>query len=312
MTKQITETILMIRPVAFHRNEQTAVNNLFQPREDIMKASTSQDRALDEFDSFVEKLKAEGVNVIVYNDDPETSTPDSIFPNNWNSFHENGMIYLYPMFAENRRIERREDIIADFHEQFEVDGIYSFTHWEENNKFLEGTGSLILDRPNKLAYAAVSERTDLNVLAEFTEQTGFEIVPFYANQTFEGIRVPIYHTNVMMCVGEQFVVICEECIDNLDERAYVLEKIKETGKEIIAITEDQRDQFAGNMLQVATKNGKRLVVMSESAFLSLTKEQITALEKHGKLLHSAIPTIETLGGGSARCMMAEVFLPPKK
>lgn len=307
--RQITNHIMMIKPVAFEMNEQTAVNNYYQKKAD-KSADEIQQEALQQFDDFVEKLRSEGVDVTVFNDTPSPATPDSIFPNNWISFHEDGKIRLYPMYAENRRQERRQDIIDSLSEKFNVDTTEDFTNWEAKNAFLEGTGSLILDRQNKLAYAAISERTMEAPLDDFCKKTGFKAVKFHALQTVNGERLPIYHTNVMMCLGESFAVVCLDSIDSQEERENLIEVLEETDKEIIEISEAQKSSFAGNMLQVLGKDGA-LVVMSQSAYDSLDEEQVAQLSKHGKLVNAAIHTIEKLGGGSARCMMAEIFLPKK-
>lgn len=311
MTKQVTNQIIMIRPVAFHMNEQTAVNNYYQKKEEGLSVDAIQQQALNQFDAFVEKLRNEGVQVTVFDDTIEPATPDSIFPNNWISFHEEGAIYLYPMYAENRRLERREDIIKAIQESYQVNKVSSFTSWEAKDAFLEGTGSLLLDRQHLIAYAAISERTMPSVLEDFCNQTGYRLVAFHANQSVDGKRLPIYHTNVMMCLGERFAVVCLESIDDNKECEQLIQTLNETEKEIIAITESQKEQFAGNMLQVVGSNDQRLIVMSSTAFHSLTADQVTQLSKHGKLVHSDIHTIEKLGGGSARCMMAENFLPKK-
>jgi hypothetical protein len=308
--QQITNTILMIRPVSFRMNEQTAVNNYYQKVLESLTPETAQFKALQEFDDFVEKLKAVGVNVIVVDDNEETDTPDSIFPNNWISFHENGDIALYPMFAENRRLERREDILETLEELgYQINNVVDYTSAEEEKIYLEGTGSLLLDRVNGKAYCALSPRADEDLLIEFCEDFEFTPVSFVANQTLNDQRMPIYHTNVMMCLGEKFSVICLDSIDDKKERKEVIKHLKEDKKEIIAITEDQVNSFAGNMLQVLGSDNKRYIVMSNSAFQSLTKQQINQLEKHGNVLYSSLDTIEACGGGSARCMMAEVFLP---
>ncbi|MEP0368102.1 MAG: arginine deiminase-related protein [Cyclobacteriaceae bacterium] len=311
MTKQITNTVMMVRPASFHMNEQTAVNNFYQQKEDGRAVDEIQQRALLEFDAFVDSLKSNGIEVLVFQDRAEDDTPDSIFPNNWNSFHEDGTVYLYPMYAENRRSEVKPDILHKIKSKFEVGEIHSFRHWEKENKFLEGTGSLILDRPNKLAYAAVSDRTQMPVLEEFSEKSGFELVTFHAFQTVHQERLPIYHTNVMMCVGEKFSVVCLDSIDDYSERNQLIKKLENTGKEIIAISEDQCNQFAGNMLQVMNKNGEKFVVLSHTAYSSLSDEQLKRLTVHGTLIHPDLSTIEKYGGGSARCMLAEIFLQPK-
>ncbi|OGS70483.1 MAG: amidinotransferase [Flavobacteria bacterium RIFCSPLOWO2_12_FULL_35_11] len=308
--QQITNTILMIRPVLFRMNEQTAVNNYYQKVLESLTPETVQFKALQEFDNFVEKLKAVGVNVIVVNDTKETDTPDSIFPNNWISFHENGDVALYPMFAENRRLERREDILETLEDLgYQINNVVDYTSAEEEKIYLEGTGSLLLDRVNGKAYCALSPRADEDLLIEFCEDFEFTPVSFVANQTLNDKRLPIYHTNVIMCLGEKFSVICLDSIDDKKERKDVIKHLKEDKKEIISITEEQVNSFAGNMLQVLGSNNERYIVMSNSAFESLTKQQINQLEKHGKILYSSLDTIEACGGGSARCMMAEVFLP---
>lgn len=300
----------MIRPVSFRMNEQTAVNNYYQKVLESLTPETVQFKALQEFDDFVEKLKAVGVNVIVINDTTDTDTPDSIFPNNWISFHENGDVALYPMFAENRRLERREDILETLEDLgYEINNVIDYTSAEEEKIYLEGTGSLLLDRVNGKAYCALSPRADEDLLIEFCEDFEFTPVSFVANQTLNDKRLPIYHTNVIMCLGEKFSVICLDSIDDKKERKEVIKHLKEDKKEIIAISEEQVNSFAGNMLQVLGSNNERYIVMSNSAFESLNKQQINQLEKHGKILYSSLDTIEACGGGSARCMMAEVFLP---
>jgi len=311
--QQITNTILMIRPVSFRMNEQTAVNNYYQKVLESVTPETVQFKALQEFDDFVEKLQAVGVNVIVINDTKDTDTPDSIFPNNWISFHENGDVALYPMFAENRRLERREDILETLEDLgYQINNVVDYTSAEEEKIYLEGTGSLLLDRVNGKAYCALSPRADEDLLIEFCEDFEFTPVSFIANQTLNEKRVPIYHTNVMMCLGEKFSVICLDSIDDKKERKEVIKHLKEDRKEIIAITEEQVNNFAGNMLQILGKNEERYIVMSNSAYESLTKQQLNQLEKHGKILYSSLDTIEACGGGSARCMMAEVFLPKEE
>lgn len=300
----------MIRPVSFRMNEQTAVNNYYQKVLESVTPETVQFKALQEFDDFVEKLQAIGVNVIVIDDTKDTDTPDSIFPNNWISFHENGDVALYPMFAENRRLERREDILETLEDLgYEINNVVDYTSAEEEKIYLEGTGSLLLDRVNGKAYCALSPRADEDLLIEFCEDFEFTPVSFVANQTLNEKRMPIYHTNVIMCLGEKFSVICLDSIDDKKERKEVIKHLKEDKKEIIAITEEQVNSFAGNMLQVLGKNEERYIVMSNSAYESLTKQQLNQIEKHGKILYSSLDTIEACGGGSARCMMAEVFLP---
>lgn len=310
--KQVTNTILMIRPVSFRMNEQTAVNNYYQKVLDTLTPESVQFKALQEFDNYVDKLKAIGVNVIVVNDINETDTPDSIFPNNWVSFHENGDVGLYPMFAENRRLERREDILETLEKDgFEIKNVIDYTSAESEELFLEGTGSLSLDRQNSKAYCALSPRADEDLFIEFCEDFEYTPVSFIAYQSVNGKRLPIYHSNVMMCIAETFAVICLECIDEKKERNNVINSLKEDGKEIIAISEKQVTNFAGNMLQVLGRNSERFLIMSNSAYESLSSLQINTIEKHCKIISSSLDTIEACGGGSARCLLAEVFLPKR-
>ncbi|PCH73753.1 MAG: amidinotransferase [Flavobacteriaceae bacterium] len=307
---QTTNTIVMIRPVSFRMNEQTAVNNYYQKVLDNVSSDTIQEKALAEFDAFVAVLRAEGVEVIVIDDTENPDTPDSIFPNNWISFHENGTVGLYPMFAENRRLERREDVLEVLEEKgFVIENVIDYTSAEDEKVFLEGTGSLLLDRINRKAYCAISPRADEELFIEFCEDFEFTPVPFESYQTVEEKRLPIYHTNVMMCLGEKFAVICLDSIDDKKERKMVKMHLKEDGKELIVISEDQVNSFAGNMLQVQGKDGEALLIMSTAAYTSLTAHQIIMLQKHCRIVSSSLDVIEACGGGSARCMMAEVFLP---
>jgi len=308
--QQITNTIVMIRPVNFRMNEQTAVNNYYQKVLDNLLPATVQAKALKEFDDFVIKLRSVGVEVIVIEDTPEPNTPDSIFPNNWISFHQDGTVALYPMFAENRRQERREDVLEILEEKgFVIENIVDYTSAEEEEVFLEGTGSLLLDRVNKKAYCALSPRADEELFIEFCEDFEYTPVPFIANQTVNNERMAIYHTNVMMALAEDFAVVCLATIDDKKERKQLIKYLKEDGKEIIDITENQVVHFAGNMLQVIGVNNQRYTVMSAAADAILTKDQRTKIEKSSVILSSSLATIEACGGGSARCMMAEVFLP---
>jgi hypothetical protein len=309
---QTTNAILMIRPVAFRMNEQTAVNNYYQKVLDGLSPETVNAKAQQEFDTFVQKLRLVGVDVSVVDDTLEPNTPDSIFPNNWISFHETGDVVLYPMFAKNRRAERREDVLDLLEDRgFVVNDIMDYTSAEEDNIFLEGTGSLLLDRQNGKAYCALSPRADEELMIEFCEDFEYTPVIFEAFQTVNGERKLIYHTNVMMCIGDTFAVICADCIDDKKERKMVLDSLRSDEKDIILITEDQVNNFAGNMLEVKGSDGKRYLVMSSSAYQVLTKKQIAQIEQHVTILHSSLDTIEACGGGSARCMMAEVFLPKR-
>ncbi|WP_338410840.1 arginine deiminase-related protein [uncultured Flavobacterium sp.] len=308
--KQTTNSILMIRPVAFRMNEQTAVNNYYQKVLDGLTPENVSAKAQEEFDTFVQKLKMVGIDVTVVDDSIDSDTPDSIFPNNWISFHENGDVAMYPMFAENRRAERREDILDLLEEKgFKLNDIVDYTEAEEDEVYLEGTGSLLLDRANGKVYCALSPRADEELMIEFCEDFDMGPIIFEAYQTVNGERKLIYHTNVMMCLGETFVIICANSIDDKSERKQVLQSLKQDGKEIILISEEQVNSFAGNMLQLKGTDDKSYLVMSKSAHESLTLEQIEKIEKHATILSSSLDTIEACGGGSARCMMAEIFLP---
>ena len=290
-------------------NEQTAVNNYYQKVLDNLSPETVNAKAQEEFDAFVRKLVMVGVDVTVVDSTMDPDTPDSIFPNNWISFHENGDVVLYPMFAENRRQERREDILDLLEDKgFVVDNIMDYTSAEEDGYFLEGTGSIVLDRANGKAYCALSPRADEELFIEFCEDFDLHPIIFEAYQTVEGERKLIYHTNVMMCIGDTFAVICADSIDDKKERKMVLDSLKADGLEVILISEEQLNNFAGNMLEVSGSDERRYLVMSNAAHKSLTKKQIAQLEEHVTLLCSSLDTIEACGGGSARCMMAEIFL----
>ncbi len=296
--------ILMIRPASFGFNEQTAGSNAFQNRAEDQQLV--QAKAVAEFDGFVKILRDNGVNVIVIDDTTEPVKPDAVFPNNWVSFHENGDVLLYPMQAENRRLERREDIIRELEKQFKVGHIIDLSRFETQDKFLEGTGSMVLDRQNKIAYACLSPRTNAEVLHTFCEHAGYKPVLFSAVDQY---GVAIYHTNVLMAVAEKYVVICLDAIKDDDEAEQVIDVIAESGKEIIALSFEQMNQFAGNILEVKNNKGESLIVMSKTAWESLSEDQKEVLESYSKPVYADIKTIEQTGGGSARCMMAEVFLP---
>ncbi|MDA9028304.1 MAG: arginine deiminase-related protein [Flavobacteriaceae bacterium] len=307
---QITNTVLMIRPVQFRMNEQTAVNNYYQKVLEDTLPETVNAKAVQEFDIMVIKLKKAGIQVIVVEDSKEFDTPDSIFPNNWISFHENGTIGLYPMFAENRRLERKDSIIEAVEaEGFKIETVVDYTTAEEDGYYLEGTGSILLDRENQKAYCALSARADEELFIEFCEDFEYTPVVFSAFQTVNAKREKIYHTNVMMCLGNTFAVVCLASIDDKKERKNLLKHLHEDGKKVIEISEDQVNNFAGNMLQLKGDNDHSYLVMSQSAFDSLRPAQVQLLEAHATLISSSLDTIEACGGGSARCMMAEVFLP---
>jgi hypothetical protein len=301
---QTTSHLLMIRPVQFTFNAETAVNNAFQSTHD----SDAQKKALQEFNNFVQLLGQHGVDVTVIDDTPEPHTPDSIFPNNWVSFHDDGRLVLYPMYAVNRRLERKPYVIEKLKTKFNISSQIDFSFYEKENIFLEGTGSMVLDRENKIAYACLSPRTDLVVLKEFSSTLGYTPISFTST---DANGLPIYHTNVMMCVADRYVVICLETIKNKTEEDEVVAAIEKTKKEIIPISLEQMNHFAGNMLQVENNAGENFLVMSSQAFQSLTHQQVLTLEKFNPILHSSLDTIERNGGGSARCMMAEIFLPAK-
>ena len=306
---QTTNTVLMIEPIAFGYNEQTAENNYFQVNSEDQN---TQSQALKEFRDYVELLKSKGINVIVVKDTLDPPTPDSIFPNNWVSFGADGKVVLYPMFAPNRRDERRMDIIDEVKNAgFEVKEILDISASENDEVYLEGTGSIIFDHDYKIAYGSVSLRLDEKLFRKFCSEIGYQPIVFHSFQTAGEERLPIYHTNVMMCVAEKFVVICLDAIDNENERTLVKNTIEATNKEIVEISEEQMHQFAGNMLQLRNDNNEHFLVMSKSAYQSLKKEQLETIKKTSDIIYADLNTIEVNGGGSARCMLAEVFLPRK-
>ena len=311
MKKQITDTVLMIRPVRFRTNEETIVNNYFQKGINITQEEINR-KAQQEFDMLVQKLKEVGVHVIQVEDIYEQDTPDSIFPNNWISFHNNGDVAIYPMFAENRRRERREDILDIVEEAgFEIENVFDYTEAENEGIFLEGTGAMVLDRIHRKAYCALSPRASEELFIEFCEDFEYTPVIFRAFQKTDSELKPIYHTNVMMALGRTFAIVCLDTIEDKNERKNVLNHLKEDKKEIITISREQVDYYAGNMLEVKGKEHSYLV-MSQTAYESLTPQQIEAIERHTQILYSDLSTIEICGGGSARCMLAEVFLPHSK
>ncbi len=300
---QTTSHLLMIKPIHFGFNTETAVNNAFQ----IENADKNvQAKALKEFNDFVMLLQNYGVDVTVIEDTAIPHTPDSIFPNNWVSFHQDGTLLLYPMYAENRRAERKEHVLKRIAEKFAVTRQIDMSNYEEQNLFLEGTGSMVLDRENSIAYACLSPRTHEKLLAEFCQKMNYTPVLFNAS---DGNGKAIYHTNVLMCVADRYVVICLESITTPAQKELVIKTISNTNKAIVPITLNQMNHFAGNMLQVENDKGEKLLVMSSQAYEALTKEQIHQLNKYNRIIHSPLPTIETNGGGSARCMMAEIHLP---
>ena len=308
--RQSTNSILMIRPNNFGFNEETANDNHYQNKEFF--ESNSNKNAQKEFDNMVNNLKQNGISVHVFQDDDINYTPDSIFPNNWISFHENGDIGLYPMYAKNRRLERRPEVLEFLEEQgFGIENIVNYSGAESENKFLEGTGSMILDRENRIAYCSISNRSNEDLFIDFCEDFEFTPVLFNSFQSVGDERLPIYHTNVMMCVAMSYVVICLDSIDDKKQRKNVCEFIKKSEKEIINISENQVEKFAGNMLELLNGKGESVLVMSKSAENSLSENQKNTITNYSKIISSDINTIELCGGGSARCMMAEIFLPKK-
>ncbi len=299
----------MVRPSNFRMNEQTALDNLFQTEANAGANPAKQAEA--EFDQFVELLRSKGIRVWVEQSPADLDAPDALFPNNWVSFHEDGRVGLYPMYTSNRRIERREGILDRISNEFglEMTEILDFTEFENHGKFLEGTGSLVLDRVNRVAYASLSERTDYQAVAHFCEALGYKGVSFRSFHQLEGIDYPIYHTNVMMCIASAFVLICLDCIKDANEREMVRQEVLNSGKQLIELTLDQIDNFAGNALEVTNEEGLKYLVLSQRAKNALTKEQLNRIQQHVEIIAPNLDTIEKLGGGSARCMMCEVFLP---
>jgi hypothetical protein len=296
----------MIRPVNFGFNPETAVNNAFQV---AVVDGHAQERALAEFDNFVQLLRDNGIDVTVIDDQPDPHTPDSIFPNNWVSFHQNGTVCLYPMYAQNRRLERRPGVLQAISDKLAMRKTLDLSSYEESGLFLEGTGSMVLDRKKHIAYACLSPRTDKKVLQDFCEHMG------YLSETFSAVDKKgqaIYHTNVMMCVADKYIVICLESIPDEKESAHLVSVMRDSGKEVIAITLEQMNRFAGNMLQVRNDKDEKLLVMSSRAYSSLNPTQIEKLQSFNRIIHAPLDTIETHGGGSARCMMAEVHLPVRE
>ena len=308
--RQITNAVLMVRPASFRKNEQTATNNFFQKEISNFSSQEILAKVHKEFDDFVTLLRTNGIRVIVVQDTLKPDTPDAVFPNNWFTTHANGTVALYPMFAENRREERNESVFDAIEEEgYLINDILDYTEAENEGLYLEGTGSIILDRVNKKAYCALSERADIDLFIEFCEDFDYHPIVFNAFQTVNNKRKLIYHTNVMMALGETFAILCLSTIDDKKEKKEVVRQLKESNKEIIDITENQMHQFAGNMLQLKGANNQSFLVMSEAAYLSLTNSQLNKINAHCSILNTPLSTIETLGGGSARCMLAEVFLP---
>jgi hypothetical protein len=297
----------MIRPVQFESNPLTAASNRFQGKTDSAPAE-QQAAAVREFDALVDSLRDAGVEVIVIDDMDEPHTPDSIFPNNWISMHADGRVVLYPMEAENRRAERRMDIVDHLGDALgrQITELVDLSSHEDTGHYLEGTGSMVLDRANRVAYACVSTRTHLDPLGDFAQRMGYDVVAFEA---VDSGGVPIYHTNVLMNVGEKVAVICGEAIPREDQREAVLERLRETGHEVVLLSYAQLDAFAGNMLELRNKDGARVLAMSQQAYDSLDEQQRAILAANSRIISVAINNIESSAGGSVRCMLAEIHLP---
>ena len=309
---QITSDLIMIRPKHFNYNVETAKDNYFQKKEINISTTTIQKKVRDEFNSLVEIIKKEKIKINIFDDKKNIKTTDSVFPNNWISFHEDGKIIIYPMFSENRRKEKRKDIIDTLKNKgYKINEIIDLSKYENENKFLEGTGSMILDRENRICYAAISSRTSIDLLKYFCKKINYKLISFKAYQTFKKNRERIYHTNVMMCIAKQYAIVCLDSIDNKDEKISLKNSIIKTNKKIIEITENQCQNFVGNMLQVKNIKNEKYLIMSSRAYKSLTNDQIKKLKTYNKLLHSELDLIEKIGGGGARCMIAENFLQKK-
>ena len=305
---QLASAVLMIRPTRFESNPMTADSNRFQGKSNV-SPEEQQLAARQEFESIKRALEANGVRVVVIDDTADPHTPDSIFPNNWVSFHADGTVVLYPMEAPNRRVERRSDIVDALNAEhgFQINNVVDLSHHEEDGHFLEGTGSIVLDRANRNAYACMSSRTHMDPLGEFAQRMDYELVAFDA---IDRNGDPIYHTNVLMNVGEALAVICLQAIPDVDQRSAVLKSLNSTGHEVVDLSFDQLEAFAGNMLELRSDNGDRIIAMSEAALNALSGEQVGAIERHSRIVSAEIDTIEKSAGGSVRCMFAEIHLPP--
>ncbi len=300
----ITSKVFMVRPSNFGFNAETAQNNAFQDNSGSLTKSEINSEAVKEFDNLVSKLKIHGIEVIVYEDSAKPLKTDAVFPNNWITTHEEGIIITYPMYSNNRRLERSSVIIEDLKHKFGYDRHYFFEHYETEDKFLEGTGSMILDRENKIIYACLSERTNIEVLEKFSVLMSYKKIYFHSN---DDKGKAIYHTNVMMALAEEFCIICMESIASEVEKSEIEQQLKLNNKEIIEISQDQVNHFAGNMLQLKNTKGERFLIMSEQAYHSLHEDQIAKIQSYCRILHSPLNVIEKYGGGSARCMIAEIF-----
>jgi len=302
---QVTSHVLMIRPLAFGFNAETAANNVFQHKPDDEKTASVSSAATKEFDGFAQLLQREGIDVTVLQDSPDPKKPDAVFPNNWISFHDNGTIVTYPMFSPLRRNERRDDLISQIAARFRFRDWIKLEDFEKQDQYLEGTGSMVLDRVAKIAYACISERTDKELLDNWCAKMGYTAHTFHAVSNGK----PIYHTNVMMAIASNVGVVCLECLTDPEEREALKESLS-LDHTIVEITDEQVQSFAGNMLALKNNRGEELMVMSTRALESLTEQQRNAIEQYCRIVASPINTIEDVGGGSARCMIAEIFLDP--
>lgn len=304
MQEQATSNLFMIRPINFSFNPETAESNKFQTKENVSSEQIN-DSAQACFDELVEQLRLRDINVHIFEDNSEHFTPDSIFPNNWISTHHSGKVMLYPMEAPNRRLERRKDILDFLKKNYDFHVLLDLSHFENEGKYLEGTGSLVLDRSNRIAYASLSSRTNLDVLKAWQKVIDYELITF---SSFDSSDAPVYHTNVMMAMGDTFCIICLEAIRNLDERLAVKQRLERSGKTIMEISMEQMMNFAGNMILVKNKKGRHFLVMSHRAYSSLSEEQAKTMDYFAEIVHTDLGYIETVGGGSARCMIAEIHL----
>ena len=311
MSQQSTSTLLMVKPHGFDYNTETAEDNHFQTGGTGLSSAEITCQAIDEFEAFVKEISAKGIEVIVFDDLITKETPDAVFPNNWFSTHKDGTVYLYPMFAPNRRKERRQEVLDLLNQEygFSIDRIMDWSKHEHIGLFLEGTGSMILDRPNKIIYAALSERTSEGLLKQYSREIGYELVAFRSYHNAKQKEVLIYHTNVMLCVAQEYAVICLECIKDLTERKAVMDSLNKTNKTIVELSIDQIDHFAGNMLEAKNKANESFLIMSSRAYKAMNQSQITQIQRYSQIIHAPLSTIENYGGGSARCMLAEIFLP---
>jgi hypothetical protein len=303
---QLASAVLMIMPVRFESNPHTAASNKFQGRNPDTPAQQQADAAR-EFDGLAAALQSAGITVIRFDDTPDPHTPDAIFPNNWVSFHADGSVVLYPMEAPNRRTERRPDIIESLATKYgyQVREVIDLSGHEDNGHYLEGTGSLVLDRVNRIAYACLSSRTHLDALGDFAQKLDYDVVAFDA---VDADGAPIYHTNVLMNVGEELAVICSEAIPREDQREAVLKSLSDSGHQVVDISFAQMNAFAGNMLELRSADGGRVIAMSQQARDSLDSDQLAAIEANARIVSAPIDHIESSAGGSVRCMLAEIHL----